>query len=216
MAFMSDNVLDLIRENGVVLVIRSKTPDLIVDGAKAVMAGGIRCMEVTFTVANAPKVISAIRDSIKDVVLGAGTVTKPEQVDQAVNAGAAYIVSPGFDSKIIERCRKRGVASCPGVYTATEVMAAVNAGADVLKLFPAGSAGLDYFKALQGPFPNQRWLPTGGLGAKDLADWFKAGAMAVGAGGKLFPPELVEAKKWDELTTVAVDFMEAVKKARAK
>lgn len=212
---MSDEVLGAMRETGVILVIRTKRPDLIVPGVKAVLAAGVRCVEVTFTVKDAEKCIAQLNKEFgNDILLGAGSVLRPDQVDAAVEAGAKYIISPGFNAAVVSRSIELGAIACPGVFTPTEVTAAVLAGVRTLKLFPAGSAGIDHFKMLQGPFPGLNWIPTGGLGAKDLPAWFAAGALAIGAGSKLFPKELVEAEKWDELTMVAKSFMESVQNAR--
>ena len=210
-----EQVIQTIGETGVVLVVRSDRPDRILDGVAAVVDAGIRCVEITFTVKDAPKVIADAAERFGDrIALGAGTVLTVEQVDAAVDAGARYIISPGTDPAVIRRTRDRGAVSCPGVFTPTEAGTALASGADALKLFPAGTAGIAHLKALKGPFPGARWIPTGGIGAENLSEWLKAGVFAIGAGGNLFPPALVDAGKWDELRAGAQTFMDAFKTAR--
>lgn len=204
-------------ELGVILVIRCDSTDEALHGIAAVLEGGIRAMEVTFTVPGAPDVIRAVGKEYGDrVLLGAGTVTSTEQAKQAFDAGAKYLVAPNTNVQVIESAQRLGLPMFPGAFTPTEVQRAWELGASAVKIFPASVGGPDYIKALKGPYPDIPMVPTGGVNDETVGAFFKAGAFAVGAGGSLFDKKLLKAKEFAKMTQIAKRFMQAVAAARGK
>lgn len=204
-------------ELGVILVIRCDSTDEALHGIAAVMEGGIRAMEVTFTVPGAPDVIRAVGKEYGDrVLLGAGTVTNTEQAKQAFDAGAKYLVAPNTNVQVIESAQRLGLPMFPGAFTPTEVQRAWELGASAVKIFPASVGGPDYIKALKGPYPDIPMVPTGGVNDETVGAFFMAGAFAVGAGGSLFDKKLLKAKEFAKMTQIAQRFMQAVAAARGK
>jgi 2-dehydro-3-deoxyphosphogluconate aldolase/(4S)-4-hydroxy-2-oxoglutarate aldolase len=176
-----------IAEEGIVPVIRAATPDLALRAARAVMAGGISVFEITMTVPDAPDVIRALVRELGDrALVGAGTVLNAAAAHQCIDAGAAFVVSPGLDPDTVIEAHGRGVPAMPGALTPTEVIAAWNLGADVVKIFPISAVGgAKYLRALKGPLPQVKMLPTGGITAANAAEFLAAGAVALGIGGEL-------------------------------
>ena len=171
--------------------------------AAALAEGGIPVAEVTFRTAVAAAAIRRIADDT-DVLVGAGTVVRPEQVDEAVAAGARFIVSPGLSLRVIERCRELDVLVVPGVATATEVIAALDQGLDLLKLFPAEAAGgVALLRALRGPFPDVRFVPTGGISAANAASYLALPSVAAVGGSWMVTPELIAARDYAAITQLA-------------
>jgi 2-dehydro-3-deoxyphosphogluconate aldolase/(4S)-4-hydroxy-2-oxoglutarate aldolase len=181
--------------------------------AQALKAGGLPCAEVTFRTAAAEAAIREIaRDG--DVLLGAGTVLKPDQVDRALEAGATYIVTPGFDPKVVKRCQERSVPVFPGVATATEISMALDAGIEVVKFFPAEAlGGLPTLKALSAPFSMVRFIPTGGIGPDKLADYLAFKPVLAVGGSWMVAAKLLEAGNLAEVTRLAA---QATSVARGK
>lgn len=205
-----------IGELGIVLVVRAeKAGEELMRGIEAVRAGGVEAIEITFSVPGAVSVMESVRKSFgKDVLLGAGTVLRPSDVAAAVNAGAEFIVSPSTDFEVIEISKKLGAAVIPGAFTPTEVVSAWSAGADAVKIFPASVGGPDYIKALRGPLPHVRFVPTGGVGLDNIAEFFKSGAFAVAVGTRLLDKKMLAAGDCDGLTALASKFVAAVKQAK--
>ena len=171
--------------------------------AAALAEGGIPVAEVTFRTAVAAAAIRRIADDT-DVLVGAGTVVRPEQVDEAVAAGARFIVTPGLSLRVIERCRELDVLVIPGVATATEVIAALDQGLDLLKLFPAEAAGgVALLRALRGPFPDVRFVPTGGITAANAASYLALPSVAAVGGSWMVAPELIAARDYAAITRLA-------------
>jgi 2-dehydro-3-deoxyphosphogluconate aldolase/(4S)-4-hydroxy-2-oxoglutarate aldolase len=173
--------------------------------ADALVAGGLRCAEVTFRTAAAEAALAAMaRD--RRLLVGAGTVVRPEQVDRALAAGARFVVSPGFSTAVVRRCREVGLPVIPGVATATEIQAAVQEGLTVLKFFPAEAmGGLATLAALAAPFPDVRFIPTGGVNAGNLGAYLAhASVLAVG-GSWMVAPKLIRAGAWDEITKLTTE-----------
>ena len=167
--------------------------------------GGLPVAEVTFRTAIAAEAIALI-SAETDVLVGAGTVVRPEQVDEAVEAGARFIVTPGLSLRVIERCRELDVLVIPGVATATEVIAALDQGLDLLKLFPAEAAGgVEMLKALRGPFPDVRFVPTGGITAANAASYFALPSVAAVGGSWMVAPDLVAARDYAATTGLAAE-----------
>ena len=171
--------------------------------AAALAEGGIPVAEVTFRTAVAAAAIRRIAGET-DVLVGAGTVVRPEQVDEAVAAGARFIVTPGLSLRVIERCRELDVLVIPGVATATEVIAALDQGLDLLKLFPAEAAGgIALLRALRGPFPDVRFVPTGGITAANAASYLALPSVAAVGGSWMVAPELIAARDYAAITRLA-------------
>jgi len=173
--------------------------------AAALVHGGLSVIEVTLRAAGAIEAITVIAaDPPEGMLVGAGTVLTAEQVDAAVDAGARFIVSPGLSAAVVVRCAERGVSCIPGVVTPTEVMAALDLGLHLLKFFPAEAAGgVSTLRALAAPFPQARWVPTGGITTANLADYLSVPAVTAVGGSWMVKPELIEAGRFDEVERLA-------------
>ena len=211
-----ENILRVIIDCGVVAVVRVGSAREALEVCLAIARGGVKPVEVTMTVPNAIDVIKEFKSTVKDEVLvGAGTVLDPETARAAILAGVDYIVTPTLNLKVIEMCHRYGKVVIPGAFTPTEILTAWEAGADIVKVFPAGVAGPQYLKDIKGPLPQVRLLPTGGVTLENTPDFIKAGAVAVAVGTALVDKKLVAEKKFDLITEKANQFVEAVRKARA-
>lgn len=182
---MRAQVVARLMDIGVIPVVRVHSDELALRISDALLAGGARTVEITFSVPGAPKVIAALRDKFPDLLVGAGTVLDEAAARAAVDAGAQYVVSPGFSPAVIRAAHRFGIPAMPGVLTPTEAVAALEAGADVLKLFPASTVGPSYLKALRAPLPQAIWCPSGGVDLDNMESWVKAGAHMVGVGSPL-------------------------------
>jgi 2-dehydro-3-deoxyphosphogluconate aldolase / (4S)-4-hydroxy-2-oxoglutarate aldolase len=202
---------------GAVAVVRLHSTESAIRVADALHAGGVTALEITVTVPDAFAVIAAIaRRFGEEVCVGVGTVLDVETVRGAVAAGARYVVSPVFRPAVIEESHRLGVPAMPGAFTPTEMLTAHDAGADVVKIFPADSFGPGYLKSVLAPMPFLRLMPTGGVTPENVGDWIAAGAVAVGLGGALVDAKLVAAGDWDAITARARRVADGVAAARAK
>jgi len=200
---------------GVVAVIRLQDGSRLRAVVEALAAGGITALEVTMTVPRAIELIGEIAPTLPaGFVIGAGTVVDAETARAAVAAGARFIVGPVFRPAVIEAAHAAGAAAMPGCFSPTEILAAWDAGADVVKVFPATALGPAYFKDLRGPLPQVKVMPTGGVSLENAGEWIKAGAVAIGVGGALVDPRLVAAGQYAAITERARRFIERVKTAR--
>ncbi|HEY8471478.1 MAG TPA: bifunctional 4-hydroxy-2-oxoglutarate aldolase/2-dehydro-3-deoxy-phosphogluconate aldolase [Natronosporangium sp.] len=173
--------------------------------ADALVAGGLRCAEVTFRTEAAQAALAAMAAD-RRLLVGAGTVVRPEQVDRAVEAGAKFIVSPGVSPTVVRHCQRIGVPVVPGVATATEIQTAIEEGLSVLKFFPAEPlGGLAMLKALAAPFPGIRFVPTGGITAGQLADYLGHPSVLAVGGSWMVAPKLIAAGAWDEITRLTAE-----------
>jgi 2-dehydro-3-deoxyphosphogluconate aldolase/(4S)-4-hydroxy-2-oxoglutarate aldolase len=210
------DVLARVKEIGLLAVIRGPSADLTIEMVGALVAGGVTGIEITYTTPNAPAVVARLAKQYGDqILLGMGTVTSLEQVDEAKDAGATFLVSPICDAKLVTRMAGSGLAVMAGALTPTEVFQAYSLGSDVVKIFPGSLGGPGYLKALRGPFPYIPMMPTGGVNTGNLVDWFRAGVVAVGAGSELCPKDLAQAGKFEEISERARNFAQAVEQARA-
>ncbi|QYJ16291.1 KHG/KDPG aldolase [Rubrobacter xylanophilus DSM 9941] len=207
-------VLERLGRLGLVAVVRGRSWEDAVEVSEALLEGGVAAIEVAYTTPEAGRALRELARRGEDFLLGAGTVTSPEQAEEAAASGAGFLVSPGFDPELTAAMLRTGCAALPGVFTPGEVMGALNSGVEALKLFPAGAVGPGYLKALLGPFPGARFVPTGGVTDRNAGEWFAAGAFAVGAGGALAPPFLRDRVHREEVVELARRFMEAVERAR--
>lgn len=178
-------------ERGILAVLRAGSAERAVSAARALAQGGVTAIEITFSVPDAPVAIAELATD-ESLLVGAGTVLSPDQVDAAVHAGARFVVSPNLDEQVLDAAERRGVPAVPGVLTPTEVARAARR-CSLLKLFPASVGGPALLAALKEPFPGLAFVPTGGVTAAGVGDWLRAGAVAVGAGGDLCPREAIEA-----------------------
>lgn len=212
---MSD--LQRVLDGGIVAIIRATSGEQLVNVARALHEGGIDVIEVTFTVPNVLEILAAVRKDLgKKILLGAGTVLDPETCRAALLAGAEFIVSPSLNLDVIKLCKRYGKLVMPGAFTPTEIVTAWEAGADIVKLFPADCVGPNYLKALRGPLPQVRILPTGGVDLKTLPDFFKAGACAVGLGGQLVERSAVESGNMTRIRELAAQYVALVKQTRGQ
>jgi 2-dehydro-3-deoxyphosphogluconate aldolase/(4S)-4-hydroxy-2-oxoglutarate aldolase len=203
------DVLSDMRSDRVVAVVRAqKIPDAR-GLADALAASGVRCVELTFTI---PDVLEAIRNAVgSEAHIGAGTVLRPDQARAAIDSGATFVVSPALRPDLVDVCKHAGVPVFLGAFTPTEVAAAVDAGCDAVKLFPAGLGGAGYVKDLKGPYPDVELIPSGGVDEDNARDFIAAGCLAVYAGSKLCPPDLVEAGELDQIAQRAANFAQALR-----
>jgi 2-dehydro-3-deoxyphosphogluconate aldolase/(4S)-4-hydroxy-2-oxoglutarate aldolase len=207
--------LEIIRQSGVIAIMRVKNPDQLLNAADAIRAGGVRAIEVTMTTPGALSVVEqAVARYGDEVVFGAGTVLDPESARAAILAGAQFIVAPGFKAAVIELCHRYSIPVFPGAYTPTEILAAWEAGADMVKVFPASVGGPGFIKALKAPLPQVELVPVGGVTAANTAEFIRAGSAAVGVGGDLIDQKLLDAKDWVTLTDRARRFIDEVSKGR--
>jgi 2-dehydro-3-deoxyphosphogluconate aldolase/(4S)-4-hydroxy-2-oxoglutarate aldolase len=212
---MKPSPLQRVFDSCIVAVIRADSGELLVDVAQALLAGGIDVMEVTFTVPRAPRVLERVADKLGDhVLLGAGTVLDAETARIALLAGAEFIVSPNTNVEVIQVCKRYSKLVMPGALTPTEVVAAWEAGADIVKIFPSDLTGPKYLKALHGPLPHIRLMPTGGVNLDTAAEFLQAGACALGIGSSLVDPKLVAAGNLKQIESLARQHVEIVKKAK--
>ena len=210
---MRSEIIARLCKVGVVAVIRAESVEAALSLSKAVSKGGIEGLEVTFTVPGALDVIETLaKNNDGSYIVGAGTVLDVTSARLAILKGAKFIVSPSFDKEVAELCNLYDVPYMAGCYTITEIVTAMKAGVEVIKIFPGSAASPSYFKAIHGPLPQANLMPTGGVNIANAGEWIKAGAVAIGTGSDLTAP----AKKGDleEVTNRAKQFVEAVKAAR--
>ncbi|MEZ7756704.1 bifunctional 4-hydroxy-2-oxoglutarate aldolase/2-dehydro-3-deoxy-phosphogluconate aldolase [Microbacterium paraoxydans] len=212
---MSDR-LARARTTGILAVLRAPSPELALEAAEAIIRGGVSGIEVTFSTPDAPAVIRELIARHGDAAyIGAGTVTTAEQATQAADAGAAFLVSPGTLPDLTRAMLDTGRVVMTGAMTPTEVMGALELGVDVVKIFPASLGGPSYLGALRGPFPDAPLMPTGGVKPDNLADWFAAGAVAVGAGGDLANGAAIANGDWADIEERAARFAAALAATRS-
>ena len=209
-------VLAALREGGIVPVIRADSADTALRIVDALVAGGIRTLEITMTVPDAIGAIKAVADRFgSSVLLGAGTVTSRALAEGSLDAGAEFLVTPCVVPDVIAVAKERDVAVLPGAMTPTEVFTAWSAGGDIVKIFPASNVGgASYLKALKGPFPQIPLCPTGGVNLQTIGEFVKAGASAVGVGGELVSKAAIDAGDYGKITELAKQYVSALSAAR--
>jgi 2-dehydro-3-deoxyphosphogluconate aldolase/(4S)-4-hydroxy-2-oxoglutarate aldolase len=210
----NDDVLGLLCARGVVPVIVVDDLDLVRPLGDALKKGGLPIAEVTF---RTPTAVEALRLLAldPDLLVGAGTVRRPEQVELAYAAGARFIVTPGFSARVIDRCRELGLPVVPGVTTASEVIAALEHGVELVKFFPAeASGGIAAVRALHGPFPEVRFIPTGGISASNAADYLAMRSVAAVGGSWMVASALLRSRDFPSITRLTADAVELAAQAR--
>ena len=212
-------VMSVLRESGVIVVIRTENSDDLVTVARALHDGGVKFIEITMTV---PGALDVIREAVKqlkglDVYIGAGTVLDAETARAAILAGASFIVGPTFDQPMVDLCRSYGVVVMPAGLTPNEIFQAWKGGADVVKVFPAKSVGgADYLKAVKEPLPQVELIPTNGVDFETAASFIKAGALAIGVGGAIVGKTLIADKNFGSITANARKMIDLIREAKAE
>jgi 2-dehydro-3-deoxyphosphogluconate aldolase/(4S)-4-hydroxy-2-oxoglutarate aldolase len=210
-------VLERITTTGVIPVIRAQSPDEAASAIAAIQKGGVSVLEITMTVPGAVELIREVARRATDALVGAGTVLDPENALACIDAGARFVVSPALNLATIAACREAGVAVLPGALTPTEVLTAWNAGADIVKVFPANAlGGPSYLKSLKAPLPQVKLVPTGGVNLQTAKDFIKAGASALGVGADLVDLQALRRGDAELVTERARKFLSLVAEARAE
>ena len=210
-----DAVVSAVERAGIVAVIRIKEPEKLRAVVDAIAEGGVRALEVTMTVPGAVDLIRELAPTLpSDFVFGAGTVLDAETVNRVVDAGAQFVVSPVFRRSVIQACHDRGVPAMPGCFSPTEILDAWEAGADVVKVFPATALGPGFFKDVRGPLPQVKLMPTGGVTLDNAGDWIRAGAVAVGVGTALLDAKAIAAGDYKTLRANAERIVANVRTAQ--
>ena len=211
------NTLPKIFQTGIIAIMRAQSSDQLLAAADAILAGGVDVIEVTMTT---PGALDTIRQAVakysEQVAFGAGSVLDAETARSAILAGAQFIVSPTLNLEMIHICKRYGVPVIPGAYTPTEILTAWEAGADLVKVFPAEVGGPAYIKAIKAPLPQIRLVPVGGVDLNTTAEFIRAGAAAVGVGSALINQKLLDEGNFSEITRRAARFREEVEKGRSQ
>ncbi len=211
-----ESIFEKISSIGVVPVIKLNNPEKDAAGlAKALCDGGVPVAEVTFRAAGAAKAIKLMAEAQPDMLVGAGTVMCEAQVDEAIEAGAKFIVSPGLDKELVKYCQQKGIAVFPGCTTPTDYHAAYRLGLKVVKFFPAEqSGGLAKIKAMAAPFPMFKVMPTGGISLKNLGEYLACPTICACGGSYMVTADLIDNQKWDEIIDLCKESVKIVKEVR--
>lgn len=209
------NTLDKILDNGIIAISRGFYEEKLMKAVSRLIKGGIKAFEVTFEQGGddlrTAEAITMLKSAFgNECAIGAGTVLTKSQLELAHSAGAEYIISPNTDMGIIRGTKELGLVSIPGAMTPTEIVTAVGAGADAVKLFPAGSLGIDYFKAVRAPLPGIKLFAVAGVNLSNIADFKRAGACGFGISSSLFNRKLIDEGKFDDLEYIARAFLEQI------
>src|SRR5947209_8530324 len=203
-------------DSGIVAVVRSPDSQQLVEAARALADGGVRVVEITMTVPDALDVVRQVRRALGDrLLLGAGTILDPETARAALLAGAEFLVAPTVNLDVIRLCQRYDRLVMPGAFTPTEILSAWEAGADIVKVFPADVVGPAFFKAMRGPLPQIRLMPTGGVDLTTAAAFLKAGACCLGVGGQLVDPKAVAAGDFGRIRELARQYVAIVEQCRS-
>lgn len=211
-----EQIITRIRDNGLVAVIRAENESMASKITEACIEGGVSAIEITFTVPGAHKVIEALAGRFPEdqIILGAGTVLDPETARIAILSGAKFVVSPSLNTETVRLCNRYRIACMPGAMTIREVIDCLEAGADIIKIFPGELFGPKIIKSIKGPLPQAELMPTGGVSVDNAAEWIKAGAVALGAGSSLTGG--AKTGDYAKITETAKLFIEEIKEARGK
>jgi len=214
----SKEILAFITEVGIVPIVRTSSAEGAIQAVEAIYNGGVRAAEITMTVPGAIHALEKLADRFGGkLILGAGTVLDPETARACMLAGAEFFVTPSLRLSTIEMAKRYSKVICPGALTPTEVLAAWEAGADMVKIFPCGNVGgPKYIKALKGPFPQIEMIPTGGVNLETTGDFLKAGACAVAVGSELVDAKTVKEGRFDIIENRARQYLAAIAQARAE
>lgn len=211
------DITEQIVDSGVIAIIRTEETDKIHSVVDAILTGGVSCIEITMTTPGALELIEEVagaRGKEADLLLGAGSVLDAETARRVATVGAQYIVSPIFKEEIVEAAHQQGIPAIPGAFTPSEIQRAYEAGADLIKVFPASTIGPSYLSSVRAPLPHLQLVPTGGVTAENAGGWIEAGASAVGVGSALIDEKAVATDHFDQLTENARNLHRAVATAR--
>jgi 2-dehydro-3-deoxyphosphogluconate aldolase/(4S)-4-hydroxy-2-oxoglutarate aldolase len=202
-------------DSGIIAIVRSPDSQQLVEVCRALADGGVSTVEITMTVPDALDVVRQVRRALGDrLLLGAGTILDPETARAALLAGAEYLVSPTINLDVIRLCQRYDKLVMPGAFTPTEILTAWEAGADIVKVFPAEVLGPPFFKALRGPLPQVRLMPTGGVDLTTAADFLQAGACCLGVGSQLVEPKAVAERNFDRIRELASKYAAIYRETR--
>ena len=211
-----EKILEEILKRKAVAVLRVKEADKLAKVIEAIYAGGISVAEITMTVPNAIQLIEQMSNKLdKNIIIGVGSVLNSKTAEDAIKAGARYVVSPIFKKEIIDTAHKFDVPAMPGCFTPTEIQIAYEYGADIVKVFPADVVGMEFFKAILAPMPHLKLMPTGGVILTNAGDWLKAGACAIGIGSALLDKKAIQENNFSKLTDNAKTIMKSIAEASA-
>lgn len=210
---------DTILQARMVAILRLDDLSTAVPMAETLFNAGIRALEFTLTNSNTPAVVRRIRNESQDIrsgnaVIGIGSVRSLEEAKIAIDSGAQFVVSPITSVPIIDYCKQNKVAVCPGAYTPTEIAMCWDAGADIVKVFPARNLGANYIRDVLAPMPYLKLMPTGGIDLNNIASYFAAGAVAVGIGSQLLDPEAIRNQDWGKIQQTAAQYVQACRMDR--
>ena len=209
---MENKTLNTILENKAVAVIRMNDSAKLIKVAEAIYKGGVQSVEITMTVPGALKIIEEASKTLGDYVnIGVGSVLNKQTANDAINAGAKYVVSPVFKPEIVQEAKKHNIPVMPGAFSPTEILTAFEAGADIVKVFPADIVGMAFFKGVLAPMPHLKLMPTGGVSLTNAGDWIKAGACAVGVGSALLDKKAIAEENYSLLTENAEKLIASIK-----
>lgn len=210
-------ILNNIIKCGAAAVIRMKEPDKLLEVVEAIYSGGVNVIEITMTVPNALKMIETVVKEVNDdVIVGVGSVINKEMAQDAINAGAVFVVSPILKKEIIETGHKNNLPVFPGAFTPTEIQTAYEWGADIVKVFPADVVGMKYFKSIKAPLPHLKLMPTGGVTLTNAGEWLLNGADAVGIGSALLDNDAIKSENYSKLKENAEILMSTIRNSREK
>jgi len=214
---INNNLVSELLENGIFAVIRMDDNKKLFKVIDAISSGGVKNIEITMTVPNAEGIIKELVESVKkDIIIGAGTVLSQEDAKKVIAAGAEFVVSPILDLNIIRICKDNNIPVAPGCYTPTEILKGWNAGAEIIKVFPATSLGPKYFKDVHAPLPFIRMMPTGGVTIDNVSEWIMAGACAVAIGSDLLNKKLIADENYSALSERASQLVKNYSEAKTK
>jgi 2-dehydro-3-deoxyphosphogluconate aldolase/(4S)-4-hydroxy-2-oxoglutarate aldolase len=207
-------ILQEILKRKAVAVLRVKEEEKLQRVIEAINAGGVSVAELTMTVPNAIKLIERMNEMLdKNIIIGVGSVLNSKTAEDAIKAGAKYVVSPVFKKEIIKTAHKFDVPVMPGCFTPTEIQTAFEAGADIVKVFPADVVGMEFFKSILAPMPHLKLMPTGGVSLTNAGNWLKAGACAVGIGSALLDKKAIKENNYSKLTENSRIIMKSISDA---
>ena len=210
-------IVNSLIEAAAIAVVRLSDPTKLIKVSEAIYEGGVSAIEITMTVPNAIKMIEEASKVIGSyMMIGVGSVLDRETAQKAIDAGAKYVVSPIFKKEIIEISHKNNIPAMPGAFTPTEIQTAFEAGADIIKVFPADVVGMTFFKGVLAPMPHLKLMPTGGVSLTNAGDWLKSGACAVGVGTALLDKKAIAEEDYKLLTSNAKQLMENINKAKVE
>ena len=201
-------MLDIIKEQGIVAVLRADSHEQAREYMNACVKGGIKALELTYSIPNVNELIEEYKDN-KDMIIGVGSVLNGKMAKDSILAGAKYVVSPGYNEEINDVCHEMGVTYFPGCMTVTEIMHALEKGYKMVKVFPGEIFGPKYIKAVKAPIPHVEIMPTGGVNIDNIEEWFKMGVSCVGVGGALFKGSL------EDIENLAKEFVNKIEKIRS-